>query len=696
MAIANLDRLYNLMPFIYRQRDEEQGFPLLALLQVITEQANVVENDISQLYDNWFVETCQDWVVPYIGDLIGYKQVHEAGDPGPTTTLEGRKLDKILISRREVANTIRYRRRKGTLSLLENLAYDVAGWPAKAVAFYQTVAITQSLNHLKPGQGRTADLRHNHALSLLNGTFNNFSHTADLRRPGSAHTPGVFNIGNVGLCVWRLRSYPVTHTPAYCLEEVGAQCYTFSVLGNQTPLFNRPPAASAPDSPEAVNVPGPITRREFEANKADYYGEAKSFFIWTGTPRKPVPLENIVPADLTDWQYRPKRNQVAVDPELGRIVFPTSQLPKKGVWVAYYYGFPADIGGGEYQRQLSQPPDAKIYRVGERETIKRLNEAIAAWEADAPRHAVIEITASGVFTGQLNLDLADGQSLQIRAANGARPIIRLLDFQTDEPDSLSVTGGKGGGCLVLDGLLITGRGMSYEGELSSVTVRHCTLVPGWGLAHNCEPRRANEPSIEIFNSKARLLIEHSIVGSIQVLEDEVKSEPIEISISDSVLDATSHSRAALSAPNEQIANVVLSVRRSTVLGQIHTHAIESATNSIFAGHLRVARRQQGAMRFCYVSPGSRTPRRYECQPPLATSDNPHPHLPLEFSSRRYGHPTYCQLALGCPNAIKTGADDEAEMGVYHDLFQPQREANLRSRLNEYTLAGMDAGIIFVN
>ena len=73
MAIANLDRLYNLMPFIYRQRDEEQGFPLLALLQVITEQANVVENDISQLYDNWFVETCQDWVVPYIGDLIGYR-----------------------------------------------------------------------------------------------------------------------------------------------------------------------------------------------------------------------------------------------------------------------------------------------------------------------------------------------------------------------------------------------------------------------------------------------------------------------------------------------------------------------------------------------------------------------------------------------------------------------------------------------
>jgi hypothetical protein len=36
------------------------------------------------------------------------------------------------------------------------------------------------------------------------------------------------------------------------------------------------------------------------------------------------------------------------------------------------------------------------------------------------------------------------------------------------------------------------------------------------------------------------------------------------------------------------------------------------------------------------------------------------------------------------------------MGVFHDLFQPQREANLRTRLDEYTPAGMNAGYILVN
>ncbi|HEY9422794.1 MAG TPA: hypothetical protein VIW92_15375, partial [Thermoanaerobaculia bacterium] len=105
------DRLYDLLPAVYRQRDEEQGHALRSLLRVIGEQVNVVEDDIAQLYDNWFIETCQDWVVPYLGDLIGYRPVDEAGRPGEA----GSGLDKALIPRGEVANTLRYRRRKGTL-----------------------------------------------------------------------------------------------------------------------------------------------------------------------------------------------------------------------------------------------------------------------------------------------------------------------------------------------------------------------------------------------------------------------------------------------------------------------------------------------------------------------------------------------------------------------------------------------------
>jgi hypothetical protein len=66
----------------------------------------------------------------------------------------------------------------------------------------------------------------------------------------------------------------------------------------------------------------------------------------------------------------------------------------------------------------------------------------------------------------------------------------------------------------------------------------------------------------------------------------------------------------------------------------------------------------------------------------------------EFNSTRYGAPTYCQLSDSCASEIAQGADDRSEMGVFHDLYQPQRAANLRARLAEYTPAGMSSGIIY--
>ena len=66
------DELYNLLPAVYRQRDTElAGKPLESLISVIAEQVQYLEEDIEKLYNNWFIETCDEWVVPYISDLVG-------------------------------------------------------------------------------------------------------------------------------------------------------------------------------------------------------------------------------------------------------------------------------------------------------------------------------------------------------------------------------------------------------------------------------------------------------------------------------------------------------------------------------------------------------------------------------------------------------------------------------------------------
>lgn len=717
------DRLYELLPAVYRLRDARQGYPLQALLRVIAEQVNVVEADIAQLYENWFIETCQDWVVPYIGDLIGYERIPEGGDAADPRTPRGQARERILIPRRDVADTIGFRRRKGTVAVLEELAMAVAGWPARAVEFYRRLGFTQSINHLRPARGRTADLRDGDALGDIDGPFDRLAHTVDARRVDSKHAPGRANIPDVGVFVWRLKAYPVTLTPAYCYEEEAPNCYLFSVLGNDSPLYTHPEAAGG-RRPGKLNLPVPISRRDLESAETDepreagesgvarYYGPRKSIEIWVGPPRQPVPPEQIVSADLSDWTYRPLPGQVAVDPELGRIAFPPGHPRKQGVWVSYSYGFSADIGGGEYRRPLRQAPDAKTYLVGEGEAFARVNDALAEWRSEQPRNACIEITDGGVYVEPINIALATGQTLEIRAANRKRPVIRLLDWQTSLPDSLTVTGGPQA-WFTLDGLLITGRGVQIEGDLAGVTIRHSTLVPGWGLHSDCEPRRPAEPSLRLIDSPACLTVEHSIVGSIQVIRDEVEEDPLLIRIADSIVDTTSTERVALGSPGRLCAHAVLTVARSTVFGKIQTHSIALAENSILMGAILACRRQRGCMRFCYVTPGSRTPRRYHCQPDLVEravvglftkgdiSAEERDRLLVrerlrvepEFNRTRYGAPAYCQLADTCAEEIARGADDESEMGVFHDLYQPQRAANLRARLDAYTPAGMDAGIL---
>ena len=64
------ERLIRLLPAVYGIRDGDDG-PLRDLLGVVADQLVVLEDNLEQLYDDQFVETCAPWVLPYIGDLLG-------------------------------------------------------------------------------------------------------------------------------------------------------------------------------------------------------------------------------------------------------------------------------------------------------------------------------------------------------------------------------------------------------------------------------------------------------------------------------------------------------------------------------------------------------------------------------------------------------------------------------------------------
>ena len=231
------------------------------------------------------------------------------------------------------------------------------------------------MNHLRPENKSFVNVRNANRLEYLGSAFEHLNgsedltHTVDVRRIASGR--GRYNIPNVGLFLWRLRAYSATGSPAVPRSPGDARHFHFSPLGNDAPLFNLPVTEDEiTHLAEPVNVPDRISRRVLNGNLSAYYGEGKSILLSVGgTDVLPDPndpsrtLSDLVQVcDLTDWIYEPS-DKIAIDPVLGRIVFP-SDLGAPPL-VTFHYGFSANMGGGEYNRS------ALIRRTVEARSTKR-------------------------------------------------------------------------------------------------------------------------------------------------------------------------------------------------------------------------------------------------------------------------------------------------------------------------------------
>lgn len=732
---ATPEELYALLPAVYRVRDAEFGNPLKALVTVLADQAGVMEKDIARLYDNWFIETCDEWVVPYIGDLLGVRGVH---------SIEG----TTFTQRAAVANTLGYRRRKGTATMLEQLARDITGWNARAVEFFELLGWTQNYNHIRPDNFRTPDLRRTSELDLLDTAFDLIAHTVDVRHIANAR--GRHNISNVGLFLWRLQDYPQTRVTARAWPGPPAGAFHFNPLGLDAPLFNSPqPETEITHLAEEINVPAALRRRplydeleKFRQALTDdtpvsnqYFGDTPVFKVFVqnaaGDSFREAQPDEILMCNLSDWRQPPASKGynksskppynpadptppdksfqivVAVDPVLGRMTFPTGVVPN-AVRVDFAYGFSGDLGGGPYDRGDSvraartlDNKDALLDNVQWPVVVSQslpavpnavfstIADAVDAWNLKPPgTTGAIAILDSRTYTEDLTA------AHRIKIPEGSQLMILAGDFPEDQPvksviaknhrahlrGNISVDGTASAasslpGELILNGLLIEGDVRVLLGHLGGLRLDHCTIVPGQG-----------ELKVNGDNSTLKLQLTRSICDEITVPED-IGSLRIEESIV----------HASIVAPATN-----LSIEKSTVFGQTTAQQLE-AGNSIFAGLVTIGRRQVGCVRFCSLAKDSKTPRRFRCQPDLALEGIVQlsqqaairTRLAPSFTSTHYGDPAYAQLSLACATEIRTGADDGSEMGAFNFLKQPQRETNLTSSLDEYLRFGLEAGLIFV-
>jgi hypothetical protein len=674
--------------------------PLASLLAVIAEQIAVLQEDLDQLYDDQFIETCAPWLTSYIGDLIGYR------------ALNG-KSPKIASPRADVGHTITYRRRKGTIGIVEDLARGVTGWNASAIEFFQHLVTTQYMNHRRLHCLAAPDLRKWEKLERIGTAFDTIAHTVDVRRIASRR--GRYNIPNIGVFLWRLDAYPLTRSPA-AQVDVQRQRWRFYPLGVDQPLYTLPQTEDEiAQLATPLNVPEPISRRVLDARLADdYYHTGTAPNVVTRSlgiyERQGGNIQLISPGDIcvcnladfgSGWAHQPPAGKTyAVDPELGRIAR-SSPLPKgTELLIDFHYGFSADIGGGEYERAASfQTADTLHPRLRVPDDHPTIQAALNALGGKG----TVEITDSGRYEETLSVHVNAGEWIELRAADKRRPTLVLGgDLVLSGAPALP---GDADSEIRLNGLLIAGGPLHVTigtaNRLRKLRVSYCTLVPGWTLAPDCTPQSPLKPSLiaEVAGLNIPMdldvVIDRSIVGGLWV------DASATVSATDSIIDATATTGVAYAGPVGAGPGAPLRLDACTVIGKLHALKLPLVTNSILLADLAsadpwpapviAARRQEGCVRFSYVPASARVPRRYQCLPEAATS----PRLAApRFTTLRYGFAAYAQLSTSAGAKLLTGADDEGQPGAFHSLYQPQREANLRVRLDEYLRAGLEAGVFY--
>jgi hypothetical protein len=411
--------LFERLPEIYRVRDAEQSPPdqLKSYLGAIEAAFDAVHANIDQLYHDLFIDTCDDWVIPYLADLLG--TTHLKGDP--------RTL------RADVADTIALRRRKGTLGAIERLAVNLTGWACRSVELRENLGWLQHLNHQRPDaggrppygsmamtrftipRGGTVPVRDPAALALLGTPFDTFAYTADVK-PAVDDVVHV-NLPNLAIFLWRLAAYRLrlVQPLAKGFTDLGpppAGLARFAVRFDLHPLdypvrlfnthragFRRAETSGGVISPltEVDAVPGQIYDARLttgaEAGRpeayvhVDFFNDAPS--PPTGFDLTDVGLHFFIPQSeqpvfaTTTWTFRgdnlcaweqglrrPLRaDEVVIDPDIGRVVFGVSNVAQRDallaplggggfeprIFVSFTYGAVGEIGAHPVTRV--SPPD---------------------------------------------------------------------------------------------------------------------------------------------------------------------------------------------------------------------------------------------------------------------------------------------------------------------------------------------------
>lgn len=659
------ERLWQLLPAIYRTTDGAEGTdepgPLRELVLRLAGGIAESRRSVDSLGRLGSIDTADDWAIAYYADLLATRLVG-------SMDLRAQRLD--------VARTIYYRRRAGTMGLIELLASDVTGHDARAVEFFRRLGRTRHGFDPPVGgdrriaeadrligrvtgtpAGGLADLRDAWGATAARGPFDEFSHYADFRRPrqGTGHHA----IPRVGIFLWWLYAYPIRGaTPVArlgCPKDFG-----FDPTGRDTPLRapgGRPrnTLGEAWTSPEPWEVPIAIPNLLWVAERDRFYPDALAVQLAGGGTPAPAPLLDL-----------------AIDCERGRFRF-VNGAPIGEFLTDFHHGFAGPVGAQGQPDRLPPVPDEPPIQVVV--TGGTLGTALAGPVARRTLLFDDSRTYAGP-TGSLAID--PGGALVLRAISQRRPLLRWT-----APTAFTVTGGDGDARLVIRGLHWQGADLRLSGRFQRVTIEQTTIDPGSldsaaAIAAAIDGLPLQPGSIIVDGEIEELVINRAITGPIHT-EGAGVVERLQItdSIVQSILGSTP---AVLTTAGE------VEIVRSTILGRCRVHSL-SASGAILDEIVAVADAQHGCVRFTTYAKGSQLHSPYRSVAVPARS--------AIFHSRRFGEAGYARLredadrSITLPSAgsIRAGGEDGSETGAFASERAGLKASSLVIKLNEFMPIG---------
>jgi hypothetical protein len=719
------EKLWALIPAVYKHEDGLGDKPgtLRGIVEVIAGQASVLRRDQDRLWDDVFIDLCDEWAVPYIGDLVGTRMISALDK-------RGRRID--------VAKTIYYRRRKGTPRVLEELIADITPWDGTVVEAFRGLARTHHGLDPAPAarigrfsgtpQGGLADLRRPFASTLTDGPFDEYAHTPDVRR--QLGKSGLWNIPKLLFFLFRLRALPVVGATPHARAAAGT--FLFDPSGRDIHLFS--PRRIVPDweawrFPLPWELPAPIPCRLL--GDAEYVVTQALILalgpVLTAAGQPAAAANDLVPlrdrrfvseaAFLAGISALPAHAALEVPPVLralldGALVAdcgkaallpaaievdvggvqvpatlatagnlggwsgapPTKELvidPERGrfkfvagapagaVAVTYHYGFSGPVGAGTDDRRAGLVDVTTLPAL-----VRRKGGGVIA-AADLPLNGGLSVDDS--MTYGPCADVVNATALVVQADDLQRPYVRL-----NAPWVL--TGNNG--TLVLNGLWIggdAGSRVELVGTWAQVILRRMTLDPG---GTNADGNPIAAIPLVVSGSVQSLVVEGCILGPISTSGVGVIDS---ISLSDSIVQAASGQKAIVQAPGP------VSLQRVTIIGDLALERLY-ATETLVIGTATVADTQWGCFRFSAAGLGSRLPHPFASV--VLDSGT------ILLSSARFGDPHYCQLSEAAPESIRRGAEDGSEMGAFSALNNPIVLDGLSTKIEEFMPFGLIPAFIF--